>query len=130
MLSEEAPDDGARAGERRVWIVDPLDGTREFRAGRDEWAVHVGLAIDGEAAVGAVALPAFGRVLDSASVPPAPASGDTLRIVVSRSRAPELCAGVAERLGATLIPMGSAGGQDHGGRRRPGRRVSAQRWPV
>lgn len=109
VLSEESPDHSGRAGERRVWIVDPLDGTREYRAGRDEWAVHVGLALDGEAAVGAVALPTAGRVLDSASVPPVPTRGDTLRIVVSRSRAPELCASVAERLGATLIPMGSAG---------------------
>ena len=55
ILSEESADDRARCAARRVWIVDPLDGTREYAEGRDDWAVHVGLAIDGRPAVGAVA---------------------------------------------------------------------------
>ena len=109
VLSEEAPDEGDRCAHRRVWIVDPLDGTREYRAGRDDWAVHVGLAVDGRPVAGAVALPAFDRVLDSDSVRPPPPADRAPLIVVSRTRAPELCAGVAARLGATLVPMGSAG---------------------
>jgi 3'(2'), 5'-bisphosphate nucleotidase len=110
VLSEEAADDPIRLRSSRVWIVDPLDGTREFsELGRADWAVHVALAIDGVAAIGAVALPDAGLVLRSdqpAAVPP-PAS--PLRMLVSRTRpAPEAVA-VAERLGATLVPMGSAG---------------------
>ena len=110
VLSEEARDDASRCGHARVWIVDPLDGTREYGEGRDDWAVHVGLAIDGRPAAGAVALPALGRVLGSDTVsPPDRAADGPLRVVVSRSRAPELCRGVAERIGAELVPMGSAG---------------------
>ncbi len=111
VLSEEAKDDTARCGRARVWIVDPLDGTREYGEGRDDWAVHVGLAIDGRPSVGAVALPSLDRVLGSDTVPPPPrrVGGGPIRIVVSRSRAPELCRGVATRIGAELVPMGSAG---------------------
>ncbi|HVK86975.1 MAG TPA: 3'(2'),5'-bisphosphate nucleotidase CysQ [Kofleriaceae bacterium] len=57
ILSEESPDDGARLSATRVWIVDPLDGTRDFVKRTDDFAVHVGLAVDGEAVVGAVYLP-------------------------------------------------------------------------
>lgn len=109
ILSEEDVDDPVRLSARRVWIVDPLDGTREYREGRADWAVHVALAIDGVAAVGAVALPASGLTLDTGSptiVPPAPA---TLRMLVSRVRPPAIALAVAERLGAVIVPMGSAG---------------------
>lgn len=111
VLSEESADPAGRCAAARVWIVDPLDGTREYAGGRADWAVHIGLAIDGRPSVGAVALPSFDRVLDSGDVqPPPPRLGDgPLKIVVSRSRAPELCRSVAERIGAELIPMGSAG---------------------
>ncbi|KKI18950.1 3'(2'),5'-bisphosphate nucleotidase CysQ [Sphingomonas sp. Ag1] len=109
LLSEEMSCDGERLTKRRTWIVDPVDGTREYGEARHDWAVHVALAIDGVAAIGAVALPDAGLVLRSdqpAAVPP-PAS--PLRMLVSRTRpAPEAVA-VAERLGATLVPMGSAG---------------------
>lgn len=109
LLSEEMSCDGERLTKRRTWIVDPVDGTREYGEARHDWAVHVALAIDGVAATGAVALPDAGLVLRSdqpAAVPP-PAS--PLRMLVSRTRpAPEAVA-VAERLGATLVPMGSAG---------------------
>lgn len=109
ILSEESVDDAVRLNRDRVWIVDPLDGTREYSEGRDDWAVHVALAIDGAPAIGAVALPALGIVLDSASVPPAPPPAAPLRMLVSRSRpAPEALA-VAKALGAELVPMGSAG---------------------
>jgi 3'(2'), 5'-bisphosphate nucleotidase len=109
LLSEEMSCDGERLTKRRTWIVDPVDGTRDYGEARPDWAVHVALAIDGVAAIGAVALPDAGLVLRSdqpAAVPP-PAS--PLRMLVSRTRpAPEAVA-VAERLGATLVPMGSAG---------------------
>lgn len=109
LLSEEMKCDGARLGMSRVWIIDPVDGTREFGEGRADWAVHVGLAIDGVAEIGAVALPGAGAVLRSdqpSSVPPAP---ERLRMVVSRTRPAAEALGVAEALGAELVPMGSAG---------------------
>ena len=109
LLSEEERDDPARLQRERVWIVDPLDGTREYAEGRDDWAVHVGLAIGGVASVGAVALPALGLLLRSdapLSRPPAPGR---LRMVVSRTRPPREALAVAEALGADLVPMGSAG---------------------
>ena len=59
VLSEEGRDDLARLDADRVWIVDPLDGTREFgEPGRTDWAVHVALWERGELTAGAVALPA------------------------------------------------------------------------
>jgi 3'(2'), 5'-bisphosphate nucleotidase len=109
LLSEETQDTEARLGKGRAWIVDPVDGTRESGEARSDWAVHVALAIDGIATIGAVALPGLGLVLRSdrpQPVPPAPAQ---LRMVVSRTRpAPEAVA-VAKALGAVLLPMGSAG---------------------
>ncbi len=109
ILSEESADDPARIGSRRVWIVDPLDGTREFAEGRGDWAVHIGLAIDGVAAVGAVALPRRGVTL-ATDAPPVLAPANVVpRMLVSRTRPSPLCCAVAETLGATLVPMGSAG---------------------
>ena len=69
ILSEEALDDDRRLTADRVWIIDPLDGTREYREGRTDWAVHVALAIDGVPVVGAVALPALGIVLSTRPAP-------------------------------------------------------------
>lgn len=109
VLSEEERDDPARLSRRRVWIVDPLDGTREYRECRDDWAVHVALAVDGRAALGAVALPAIGVTLSSDAPPLLPAPPQRLRMLVSRTRpAPDALA-VAEMLGAELVAMGSAG---------------------
>ncbi|WP_293882430.1 3'(2'),5'-bisphosphate nucleotidase CysQ [Sphingomonas sp.] len=109
LLSEEMKCDGTRLSHSRVWIVDPVDGTREYGEGRKDWAVHVGLCIDGVAEVGAVALPALGLVLRSDRPVVIPAPPPRLRMVVSRTRpAPEAIA-VAERLGAELVPMGSSG---------------------
>jgi len=115
VLSEEGVrDDPGRLTAQRVWIVDPLDGTREFgEAGRSDWAVHVALWRRGAGLVaGAVALPAQGLVLATDRPParPAAASPDgAIRLMVSRSRAPALVAAVAERVGAELVPRGSAG---------------------
>jgi len=109
LLSEEEKDNEARLTKSRVWIVDPLDGTREYGEERSDWAVHVALAVDGVASVGAVALPGLGIVLRTdrpVSVPPAP---DKLRMVVSRTRPAKEAVAVAEKIGAELVPMGSAG---------------------
>ena len=109
ILSEESADDLSRLTRSRVWIVDPLDGTREFAERRQDWAVHVALAIDGEAAVGAVALPRLGCTLSS-DAPPVLAEGHLPpRMLVSRTRASALCADVGARIGAEHIGMGSAG---------------------
>ncbi|MBC2670135.1 3'(2'),5'-bisphosphate nucleotidase CysQ [Novosphingobium piscinae] len=109
LLSEEEKDNAERLARSRVWIVDPVDGTREYGEARTDWAVHVALAVDGVPVIGAVALPGLGVVLRSdrpAAVPPAP---ERLRMVVSRTRPAAEAVAVAERLGAELLPMGSAG---------------------
>jgi 3'(2'), 5'-bisphosphate nucleotidase len=120
VLSEEGIDDKARLAADRVWIVDPLDGTREFGdPGRTDWAVHVALwaraaaAGTGDLIAGAVALPAQSRVLST--LPPTrtvAADGGAqgpLRMVVSRTRASDLVKDVAARLNAEMVPCGSAG---------------------
>jgi 3'(2'), 5'-bisphosphate nucleotidase len=111
VLSEEAPDDAARLGSARVWIIDPLDGTREFsEPPREDWAVHVALVAGGVLTAGAVALPARGLTLDTA-VPPVlpPAHDGPPRLLVSRTRPAPHATWLAEQLGASLVPMGSAG---------------------
>ena len=111
VLSEEAADSPARLAADRVWIVDPLDGTREYsERPRTDWAVHVALWVRGELVAGAVALPARG-VTYGTDEPPAvaPATGGPLRLAVSRSRPPEFVGTLVEALGAELVPMGSAG---------------------
>jgi 3'(2'), 5'-bisphosphate nucleotidase len=126
VLSEEGRDDPARLSADRVWIVDPLDGTREFgEPGRSDWAVHVALWERGELTAGAVALPAQGRILSTAAPardagvqataapggPPAcaPGPGGELRFVVSRTRPPEFVQRLAGQVSARLLPLGSAG---------------------
>jgi 3'(2'), 5'-bisphosphate nucleotidase len=112
VLSEEATDNPARLSAERVWIIDPLDGTREFgEPGRADWAVHVALWQRGRLTAGAVALPAQGAVLSTAAPPrrEPPDAGARLRLVVSRSRPPDFVARMAGELGAELVEMGSAG---------------------
>jgi 3'(2'), 5'-bisphosphate nucleotidase len=120
LLADRFPDDRVRSEEDdraeeladdagRVWIIDPLDGTREYSERRTDWAVHVALAIDGAPAVGAVALPGLDLVLGTGDPPPLPELPATPRLVVSRTRPPEFVPFVAERLGAVTVPMGSAG---------------------
>jgi 3'(2'), 5'-bisphosphate nucleotidase len=119
-LNRLYPDDDVRSeeglehvsGSGRLWIIDPLDGTREFRQpGRSDWAVHVALAVGGVAVVGAVALPALGLTLSTgAPLPLQPLEeGAPPRVVVSRTRPPEVAYEVADALGGVMIPMGSAG---------------------
>ncbi len=105
-------DAGSRegGGATRVWIVDPLDGTREFsEAGRVDWAVHVALVVGGTPVAGAVALPARGLVLSTADPPVLGAAGDPPRLLVSRTRRPQAVLELAEALGADLVELGSAG---------------------
>jgi 3'(2'), 5'-bisphosphate nucleotidase len=109
LLSEESRDTAERLMRERVWVIDPVDGTREYGEARADWAVHVGLAVNGVATIGAVALPGAGVVLRSdqpLAIPPAP---QRLRMVVSRTRPAREAADVAAALDAELVPMGSAG---------------------
>jgi len=109
-LSEESCDDKVRLGRSRVWIIDPLDGTREYSEGRDDWAVHVALAVDGAPKLGAVALPAQGRLFrsDWVEMPEQPRRERPL-MLVSRTRPPEEAAEIAALLGAEMVQLGSAG---------------------
>ena len=110
VLSEEAVDDPSRLEASRVWIIDPLDGTREYSEGRHDWAVHVALWEDGDLTAAAVALPGRGRVLSTADhfdLPERPSG--PMQIVVSRSRPPEQAQWLVAEAGAELVPMGSAG---------------------
>ena len=111
VFSEEAVDDPRRLAADRVWIVDPLDGTREYgEPGRHDWAVHVALWQGGDLTAAAVALPGLDEVLLTSPAPTLPARGQgTVRIAVSRTRPPAEATAVAERLAAELVPLGSAG---------------------
>lgn len=110
VLSEEGADDKVRLNSERVWIVDPLDGTREFsELGREDWAVHVALWERGELVAGAVALPAQGVTLATPTVAAPPAAPGAPRVVVSRTRPPAVALAVRDALGGTLVEMGSAG---------------------
>jgi len=111
LLSEEERDDAARLSQSRVWIVDPVDGTREYGEARSDWAVHVALAVDGVARIGAVALPGLdgGVVLRSDAPQPLAPLGLRPRFVISRTRPPREAETVAQVFGGELLPMGSAG---------------------
>jgi 3'(2'), 5'-bisphosphate nucleotidase len=111
VLSEESADSPARLSADRVWIIDPLDGTREYgMAGRDDWAVHVALW-EGDSGItaAAVAQPSLGVVYASDGVRLEDRTDARLRFLVSASRPPQFAAPVANALGAGLVPMGSAG---------------------
>lgn len=111
LLSEESRDTEERLAKSRVWIVDPVDGTREYGEERADWAVHIGLAVDGVAEVGAVALPGLenGLVLRSDQpVDPVHRDGPP-RMLISRTRPAAEALAVAEHLGAQLVALGSAG---------------------
>ncbi|WP_417621336.1 3'(2'),5'-bisphosphate nucleotidase CysQ [Parasphingorhabdus sp.] len=109
LLSEESKDTEERLSKSRVWIIDPVDGTREYGEGRTDWAVHVALAIDSAPAIGAVALPGLDLVLRSDQPHPIAPPPEKLRMVVSRTRPASEAVSVAETLGAELVAMGSAG---------------------
>jgi 3'(2'), 5'-bisphosphate nucleotidase len=109
VLSEESPDAAERLRSERVWIVDPLDGTREYCEGRSDWAVHVALAVGGAPALGAVAVPALGRLFRSDACPPPAPAQRRPRMAVSRTRPPAEAEELALWLDAELVEMGSAG---------------------
>jgi 3'(2'), 5'-bisphosphate nucleotidase len=118
VLSEEGKDDLARLDADRVWIIDPLDGTREYgEEGRADWAVHVALWErgengDGRLRAGAIALPAQGRTLSTAEPVGLPACDSSrIRITVSRTRPPEIVGRLTDHVDADveLVPGGSAG---------------------
>jgi 3'(2'), 5'-bisphosphate nucleotidase len=112
LLSEEGdPGAPARESRERVWIVDPLDGTREYSEGRSDWAVHVALTIDGTVDAATVALPGLDELFSTADpVRARSLDGDgPLRIAVSRTRPPEFAEPVAQAVGAELVPLGSSG---------------------
>ena len=110
VLSEESMDDRRRLEHNRVWIVDPLDGTREFSTpGRTDWAVHVALATDGVPVAGAVALPAQGITLATEPAPATPTAATPPRVITSRSRPGRLSRHIADAIGASIVQMGSAG---------------------
>lgn len=109
ILSEESPDSAERLRSERVWIIDPLDGTREYCEGRPDWAVHVALAVGGRAVLGAVAVPALGKLFRSDCCPPPPRPERKPLMVVSRTRPPAETDALAAYLDAELVPMGSAG---------------------
>jgi 3'(2'), 5'-bisphosphate nucleotidase len=114
VMSEESRasiDNTDRLAAHRVWIIDPLDGTREFsEPPRDDWAVHVALWQDGELVAGAVAQPGIHTTFDTGHPPTVPPrTAERPRIAVSRTRPPAFVEGLAAELGADLVPMGSAG---------------------
>jgi len=111
LLSEEEKDKPDRLAKSRVWIVDPVDGTREYGEARADWAVHVALSVDGKAAAGAVALPGLGdgAVLRSDQPHPLPPMAPRPRFLVSRTRPAREAQAVAAAIGGELVAMGSAG---------------------
>jgi 3'(2'), 5'-bisphosphate nucleotidase len=110
VLDEEGAEDPRRFESDRVWIIDPLDGTREYGEGRHDWAVHVALWDRDHFVAGAVALPAFDRVLTTDPPPVLPdVDRERPRIVTSRTRAPYAAVVVSNALGAEPVRLGSAG---------------------
>lgn len=115
VLSEEAADDRSRLSAERVWVVDPLDGTREYGEGRGDWAVHVALwtrDTEGDRlSAGAVSLPARSMVLaaDGTLRCPTVEAEAPVRVAVSRSRPPALLQALGARVELQHVPMGSVG---------------------
>ncbi len=108
MLSEEATDTPDRLGKKRVWIIDPLDGTREYASGRQDWAVHIALAEDGKITHAAVGIPDLGKSFHTAEVKAVDGPA-TNRLVVSRNSPPKIGQYIADALGMELVTMGSCG---------------------
>ncbi|WP_235901051.1 3'(2'),5'-bisphosphate nucleotidase CysQ [Pontixanthobacter aquaemixtae] len=109
LLSEESKDTEERLSKERTWIIDPVDGTREYGEARTDWAVHVALSIGGMAEIGAVALPGLDLVLRTDQPAPLAEAANVPRLVVSRTRPAKEAVEVAKRIGGELVEMGSAG---------------------
>jgi len=108
VLSEEANDDLVRLNRERVWIIDPLDGTREFAGVRQDWAVHIALSVNGTITTAAVGMPDLGQVFTTAESRAVPGHA-TGRLVISRNSTPPVAVQVAEQLSMELTTMGSCG---------------------
>ncbi len=108
VLSEEAPDTADRQGAERVWIIDPLDGTREFAGGRQDWAVHIALVERGQVVHSAVGMPDLGRVFHTDDVRAVPGR-PTNRLVVTHNSPPAIAEFIAAETGMELVHMGSCG---------------------
>ena len=109
ILSEEMADNQSRLKQNRVWIIDPLDGTREYSEGRDDWAVHIALAIGGKAVFGAVAIPGKNKIFSTDSVLELKSANNPPKMLISRTRPQESAKKLAKHIGAELLQMGSAG---------------------
>ena len=113
ILSEEGADGGEKADRltaERTWIIDPLDGTREFgEPPRVDWAVHVALVSANQPIAGAVALPAEELTLATDDAPTLGPGAEPPRVIVSRTRRPAPALRLADELGAQYIELGSAG---------------------
>ena len=109
LLSEESKDTDERLSKERVWIVDPVDGTREYGEARTDWAVHVALCVNGRPQIGAVALPGLDLVLRTDAPAELPEAAAKPRMAVSRTRPAAEAVSVSETIGAELVGMGSAG---------------------
>ncbi|BBI21632.1 3'(2'),5'-bisphosphate nucleotidase CysQ [Qipengyuania flava] len=109
LLSEESKDTDERLSKERLWIIDPVDGTREYGEARTDWAVHVALCVNGKPEIGAVALPGLDVVLRTDAPGELPEAATTPRMVVSRTRPAAEAVSVSEAIGAELVGMGSAG---------------------
>ncbi len=108
FLSEEAADNPSRLKRDRVWIIDPLDGTKEFATGRQDWAVHIALVENGAPVNAAVGLPDLGVVFRSDDVR-AVTGPYAKKIAISHNRPPAVTQWVAQQLGSETVPLGSAG---------------------
>ena len=109
ILSEEENDNFERLEKERVWIIDPLDGTREYSENRDDWAVHIGFCVNGTPTMGVVALPGQDKTYSSNDICELKPLAQRPKILISRTRQPKYAAELAAHLGAELLPMGSAG---------------------
>jgi 3'(2'), 5'-bisphosphate nucleotidase len=122
ILSEETTDSRARLTAERVWIVDPIDGSKEYGSGGNEWAVQVALWVRGRLALGALALSGDGPVLagicgdsdDTLGGEATPVRGTTPepsrpRIIVSKNHTPKWAPDFAERLGGTIVTASGVG---------------------
>lgn len=108
FLSEEETDDLTRLKKERVWIVDPLDGTKEFSTGRQDWAIHIALVENGRPKVAAVGMPDLGVTFKSSDVR-AVTGPLAKKLVVSRNRPPQVAQFVADKMGFETRGIGSAG---------------------
>lgn len=109
ILSEEEADDLTRLKHERVWIIDPLDGTSQYKRLGDDWAVHIGLAVNGKAEMGIVGIHKWGRMFSSSHKLKIPAPKPKIRVLTSLSRNVPVAEPLVNALDGVIIRMASAG---------------------